>query len=254
MIIDADCHISSRKFDSLALLPSELVAQMDQAGVEKALIWLRPPYEKDIEPENKAVYRASQQYPGRFIPFGWVNPRLGNERAEATLRQCLEEYGLCGVKFNGAQDEYVIDDDRLALPLIERAARYDRPIAFHIGADFYENTHPYRLQRIARLFPETRFLMVHMGGAGLPSLDRAAVEVLLACPNVLAIGSAVNELPILRALQQAGTDRLCFGSDMPFGLMHVRLAMYRALLWDFSLAEQAQVLGENISEFLAPYF
>ena len=83
----------------------------------------------------------------------------------------------------------MIDDDRLALPLIEQAAKYGKLIAFHIGADFYENTHPYRLRRIAQLFPEDRFIMIHMGGAGLPPLDRAAVEVLQSCPNVIAIGS-----------------------------------------------------------------
>ena len=83
----------------------------------------------------------------------------------------------------------------------------------------------------------------------MPSLDRAAVEVLQACPNVLAIGSAINELPVLHALRQAGPSRVCFGSDMPFGLMHVRLAMYRALLRDFSAESPGAVLGGNIARF-----
>lgn len=249
MIIDADCHISSQKWDSLAITAGELAAGMDRAGVDQALIWLKPPYDKNYEPENQAVFQANRDFPGRFIPFGWTNPRLGVERAAAAIRRCFEEYGFLGIKFNGAQDEYVIDDDHLALPLIEQAARFNKIIAFHIGADFYENTHPYRLRRIAQLFPENKFLMIHMGGAGLPSLDRAAVEVLQACPNVLAIGSAINELPVLHALLQAGPSRVCFGSDMPFGLMHVRLAMYRALLRDFSAEDQAQVLGGNIARF-----
>lgn len=250
MIIDADCHISSQKWDGLAITAGELVARMDRAQVDKALIWLKPTYDKNIEPENKAVYQANRDFPGRFIPFGWTNPRLGKERAAAAIRRCFEEYDFWGIKFNGAQDDYVIDDDHLALPLIEQAARYSKIIAFHIGADFYENTHPTRLRRIAQLFPDNKFIMIHMGGAGLPSLDRSAVEVLQACPNVLAIGSAINELPILRALQQAGTDRVCFGSDTPFGLMHVRLAMYQALLRDFSPVDQARVLGGNIAQFV----
>jgi predicted TIM-barrel fold metal-dependent hydrolase len=29
---------------------------------------------------------------------------------------------------------------------------------------FYENNHPYRLGNVARQLPETRILMVHMGG------------------------------------------------------------------------------------------
>lgn len=252
MIIDADCHVSSNKFDSTAILVSELVERMEHSGVDRALIWLKPLYNREIEPENRAIYAACQAYPGRFLPVGWANPRLGRERTADEIRRCYEEYGFLGIKFNGAQDEYVIDDERLALPLVENAARYGRPIAFHIGADFYENTHPYRLGRIARLFPEITFLMVHMGGAGSPPLARAAVETAMQCPNILLIGSAIDEQPILTALESLGAGRVCFGSDTPFGLMHVRLAMYRALLRDFSTGEQAQVLGGNIARVLEP--
>ncbi len=111
MIIDADCHISSRKLDALAITATELIAQMDRAGVDKALVWLKPPYNKEIAPENRAVYDAMRAYPDRLLGFGWVNPRLGDRAARDTIKQCFEEYGFYGIKFNGAQDEYVIDDD-----------------------------------------------------------------------------------------------------------------------------------------------
>ena len=77
MIIDADCHISSHKFDDLAMTADELVEHMDRARVDKALVWLKPPYNRDIEPENRAVYEATLKYPDRFLGFGWANPRLG---------------------------------------------------------------------------------------------------------------------------------------------------------------------------------
>ena len=77
MILDADCHISSHKFDGLAMTADELVEHMDRAGVDKALVWLKPPYDRDIEPENRAVYEATLKYPDRFLGFGWANPRLG---------------------------------------------------------------------------------------------------------------------------------------------------------------------------------
>ncbi len=38
MIADADCHISSHKFDRLAITAPELIAEMDQAKVNKAII------------------------------------------------------------------------------------------------------------------------------------------------------------------------------------------------------------------------
>src|SRR5689334_232666 len=120
MIVDADCHISSRKWDGIAITADELVGQMDRAGVDKALVWLKPPYNKDIGPENRAVYEATQTYPERMIGFGWTNPRLGQAVASDTIKQCFEEYGFHGIKFNGAQDGYVIDDDSV-LPLVEQA-------------------------------------------------------------------------------------------------------------------------------------
>ncbi len=246
MIVDADCHLCSRTFDPTAVLGDELVSMMDRAGVDKALVWLRPPYNKDIGPENRAVYEAWKKHPSRMLPFGWVNPRLGAAAAETTIRQCYEEYGFLGIKFNGAQDDYVIDDDTVALPFIEKASRYGKPIAFHIGADFYENTHPYRLGRIAALFPETTFLMVHMGGAGTPPLDRAAVEIAQAHPNIAIIASGVGANPVLRALSILGAGRICFGSDTPFAPMHVQLAMFQAILRDHDNEAREKVLGTNI--------
>ena len=249
MIIDADCHLSSQKFDGLAMTAPELVEQLDRAGVDRALVWLKPPYNKDIDPENRAISEAMRAYPDRLLGFGWTNPRLGKQHALDTIRRCFEEYGFYGVKFNGAQDEYVIDDSAV-LPLIEAAAAYGKPIAFHIGADYYENTHPYRLGHIAALFPQTEFIMVHMGGAALPALDRAAVETAQQYSNITLIGSGIHELAILRAIRTLGADRVCFGSDAPFRLVHVQLAMYQALLRDCSEVERAKILGGNLARLL----
>lgn len=250
MIIDADCHISSHPFDSLAITADDLIVQMGRAGVDKALVWLKPPYNKDIAPENHAVYAAMQRYPEQLLGFGWVNPRLGHDSAADTIKRCFEEYGFYGIKFNGAQDDYVIDDERIALPLIEQAARYDKPIAFHIGSDFFENTHPYRLGAIAERFPETQFIMIHMGGAAVPTLARSAIETAVKYANITLIGSAIPEQPILQAIETLGAERICFGSDTPFRLMHVQLAMYQALLRDCDEAARANVLGGNLARLL----
>jgi predicted TIM-barrel fold metal-dependent hydrolase len=250
MIIDADCHISSHKFDSLAMTADELIEQMDRAGVDKALVWLKPPYNKDIAPENRAICEAVRKYPDRLLGFGWANPRLGHAATVDTIKRCFEEYGFRGIKFNGAQDNYVIDDPQLAMPYIEQAAAYGKPIAFHIGSDFFENTHPYRLGNIAARFPETQFIMIHMGGAAVPTLERSAIETAAKYRNITIIGSAIYEHAILRAIDTLGADRVCFGSDTPFRLMHVQLAMYRAMLRDHDRAAQAGILGGNMARLL----
>ncbi len=250
MIIDADCHISSQKLDSLAISADELVEQMDGAGIDKALVWLKPPYSRDIGPENRAVYEATRKHPSRLLGFGWANPRLGRATTLDTIKQCFEEYGFLGIKFNGAQDDYVIDDPEIGLPFIEKATQYGKPIAFHIGADFYENTHPYRLGHIASLYPDTQFLMVHMGGAALPALERSAIEAATSNSNITIIGSGIPAPAILRAISALGAERMCFGSDTPFCLMHVELAKYRALLQDCDESDQARVMGSNFAHLL----
>ena len=250
MLIDADCHISSYKFNDVAITADELVARMDREGIEKALVWLAPPYTRDVTPENRAVYEATRRYSDRLLGFGWANPRLGHQAALDTIHRCFEEYGFLGIKFNGAQDEYVIDDPKLALPYIEEAARFGKPIAFHIGADYYENTHPTRMGHIAELFPEIPMLMVHMGGVGHPSLERAAIEVAKEHANITLIGSAVSPKAVLRAIEVLGAERVSYGSDTPFSLMHVELAKYRALLRDLSADEQACVMGDTIARVL----
>lgn len=246
LIVDADCHISSSRFDSLAMVAEDLIEKMDRSGVDKALIWLKPPYTKDIAPENKAIQEAVKRFPERFLGFGWTNPRLGVDQAKDTVTRCYEEYGLLGIKFNGAQDDYVIDDAELAMPVIEHAARFGKPIAFHIGADFFEQTHPYRLGNIAARFPEIKFIMIHIGGAAFPALDRSAIEIAAQHDNISVIGSAIHERAILKAIEVLGHERVCFGSDMPFFLMHARLAMYEALLRDHSAEARSAILGDNI--------
>lgn len=250
MIIDADCHISSAKHDALAMTADELLHHMDRAGVNRALIWLKPMYDRNIEPELAAVYHAARQHPDRFIPFGWCNPRLGDRRARDLIVRTFEEYDFAGIKFNGAQDDYVIDDPEAAMPYVELAASYGRPLAFHVGGDFPENTHPYRLRRIAEAFPENTFLLIHIGGAFFPPLDRASVEVARSCPNVHLIGSAVHERAIEGAIRAIGAERVLFGSDMPFFYMHTRLAMYRELLRDHAPSERDAVLGGNLARLV----
>jgi predicted TIM-barrel fold metal-dependent hydrolase len=231
-------------------LAAELIAAMDSSGVDKALIWLRPLYSKEIASENRAVYEAQKMYSSRLLGFGWANPRLGKQHCLDTIKQCFEEYGLYGIKFNGAQDDYLIDDKDLAMPFIEKAASYGKPIAFHIGADYYENTHPWRLGHIAARFPENTFISVHMGGASKPPLHRAMIEIAAQYPNIHLIGSAIPEYAILQAIKVLGADRLSYGSDMPFQLLHVELAAYGAMLRDTPPADRDKIMGGNLARVL----
>ena len=248
MIIDADVHISPTPEGGNSILVDELLCRMERAGVDKALTWLQPPYRREIDEANAYVHQAMTQHPDRILGFGWADPNLGVEKARDTVKRCLGEYGFFGVKLNGAQNSFYIDDPTLAMPVIEEIARAGSRLALHVGADAYEFTHPFRVGKIAQRFPELPILMVHMGGVGHADLTNAAIEIAHEHPNIILIGSAVRLAPILKAIRTLGASRLCFGSDTPFSLMHVEVAKYRALLeGEVTPEEEALIMGGNIA-------
>lgn len=246
MIIDADCHISPVE-GAVNIQTEELIRRMDYAGVDKALTWLQPTYFPNVDAGNAFVYQAAQKYPDRILGFGWADPHFGVQAAKDQIKRCVEEYGFYGVKLNGAQNNFYIDSKELALPLIEEIAKSGAILAFHIGTDAYEATHPFRLAKIARRFPETQILCIHMGGVAFHDLSDAAIEAAQECPNITLIGSGVRAVNILKAIKTLGAERVCFGSDTPFALMHIELAMYEALMRDeVSDEERDLILGGNI--------
>jgi len=250
IIIDADVHISPYQ-GAEHISADELISRMDYTGVDKALTWITPPYLREIDESNRYLYEASKKYPDRILPFGWANPKLGVEKAKDMVKRCVVEYGFLGVKLNGAQNEYYIDDPQLALPVIEEIAKTGKAIAFHTGADSYEHTHPFRVAKIAKMYPELPVLAAHMGGAAIADLSNACIEFAQQCPNIMLIGSSVKDLSILKAIRTLGPKRVCFGSDTPFALMHASLAMYRAMLEGEGLSaeEWDDILGGNIARF-----
>jgi predicted TIM-barrel fold metal-dependent hydrolase len=215
MIIDADVHISPFE-ERWSIHTDELIRRMDYSGVDRALTWLQPAYFRETDAGNKMVNEAARNYPDRILGFGWVDPHHGLEAGKETIKRCLAKSG--------------------------------KMLAFHVGADAFEATHPFRLAKIARRFPETEILLIHLGGVGFHDLSDAAVEVALQCPNITVIGSAVRAVNILKAVKRLGAKRVCFGSDTPFAMMHVELAMYEALLRDeVTKEEKSWILGGNIA-------
>ena len=250
MIFDADVHLSPTHEDAYAATTEQLIAAMDRAGISKALAWLRPPYMREIAPSNRYVYEASRQHPDRIIGFGWVDPHLGFDQMKDEIKRCVEEYGFYGIKLNGAQNNFVIDSPQVR-PLIEEVVKTGKLLAFHIGTDAFEATHPSRLAHIAKAYPETQILMVHVGGVGFADISDSAIDVIAQYPNVTGIGSALRPTNVLKAIKRLGATRICFGSDYPFNLTHVEVAAYRALMeGELSADEQELVWSGNIMRVL----
>lgn len=249
MYIDADCHISAKP-GGFEIGITELLKRMDAVGVDQAICWPMLTYTREAAADNKAIFRGAQQHPDRIIPFGGVNPRLGFEAARLELERCINDYGVRGVKLNGARDAYYIDDPQLSLPLIERIASAGLILALHCGANDYERTHPFRIAKISDLFPELKILVVHMGGAGTPNLHDAVIEMAQRYSNWYLVDSEADYRKVHQALRVLGAERICYGSDTPFTPMRFEWGIRQVVYQDLSPTEKARVLGENIRQLL----
>ncbi len=251
MIIDADTHISPTGEDAMALTIDDLIRSMDRAGVDRALTWLRPPYMREIDASNAYVHQATREHPGRILGFGWADPRLGVDKALDAVKRCIYDYCFYGVKLNGAQNSYYIDDPAISLPVVEEIAKTGKLLALHVGSDAFDTTHPFRVAKIARMYPQLQILVVHMGGVGHADVTNAAIEMAQEYPNITLVGSAVRTRPILKAIKTLGARRVCFGSDTPFELMRVALAKYNALLdGETTPEEKHDIMAGNIARLM----
>lgn len=227
----------------------ELLAEMDQAGVDMALCWQNPAvtrYGADLDANFEALRRANayissfaRANPTRVIPAGWTDPKaLGLDNALEMVRICVEEWGFPIVKMNPAQNAYPIDSDAV-MTVVDRIVALKAVPAFHFGSDT-PFTPAEGLERVALRHPSHPVIAVHMGGGGGHYVEAdttylAAREIGLRRPNIFYILSAKRDTHIesdLIAYTLAGEpfrSNIAAASDVPYGRITWNFGAFRGL-------------------------
>jgi predicted TIM-barrel fold metal-dependent hydrolase len=266
IIIDADTHATdtsalrgelrerfertSGYYHGRPVSAEDLLAEMEMAGVDMALIWQNPAAtdytaDEDRNAEtllaaNRYIRDAAARYPERFIPAGWTDPQACGERnALRIVETCVWDYGFPIVKMNPAQNRFPIDGPVVGR-IVDRIVELGAVPAFHFGADT-----PYTpaegLEAVALRHPEHPVLAVHMGGGGAgyeeaEELYQKARGLGLRRPNLRFILSAKRDTHMesdIIAYQLAGppfSAHLFCGSDAPYGRMSWNFGGFRAML------------------------
>jgi predicted TIM-barrel fold metal-dependent hydrolase len=135
---------------------------------------------------NDGVLKWMRAYPDFIVGMG--NVELGNEMGSADDIDRLREQGFSGLKLEMPSHPY--DDDRY-MPLYERAEQLQMPVLFHTGWVMRlgeldrdgrlssESMRAFRLDRIARSFPQLQVIGSHLG---MPHADEA-LALLDGMPN-----------------------------------------------------------------------
>ena len=160
---------------------------------------------------NEFLKREVEAHP-EFIGFIALHQDLSEEEVNREVDWALEN-GFKGIKLHPDFQKFNIDDE--SVEKFYRAAAGKLPILFHIGDDRYDYSHPERLVRMAKKYPDTKFIAAHFGG--YRCWDSA--ELYLGLNNVYF--DTCSSLPFItperakEIIDMLGADKFFFATDFP---------------------------------------
>ena len=267
---DAKTQLLPPYNETTVFTPEMLLANMDWAGVTKAVL-LQGPFYGEC---NSYVLEALDRYPDRLIgaayfdPWGPDNSQdfeaiIASSKFRAVKLECSEATGLCGLHPNA----------RLDMPEIawlwDSLEHRGLVLTLDLGAIGSRSYQTDAVRTIAEVHPDLRIVIAHLGQPNplaeadvkqwslwreqidlgqLPNVwfDTAALPAYL--PNEdFPYPTAERYLHL--ALERIGPSKILWGTDLPGLLRHlnypqlVRLAQLHTQ--SLSPNEQTMILGEN---------
>ena len=239
----------------------ELLRDMDATGVEKAILlgWYWENHATCVW-QNSFYAQCIRAHPDRLAAFVTVHPAAG-DRALAEVRRAVDA-GFVGLGELSPHSQRVKLDDPAWIKLVELAGKLKLPVNLHV-TDPASASYPGRVEtpladfvRLAREFPQTKFVLAHWGG-GL-ALD-------MECRPLKNVYYDTAASPLLydadiwpKGMRAAAEGRVIFGSDYPL-ILYPRTEVAPELggilgeIKSAGLTEQETIalLGGNAAQLLA---
>jgi len=199
--------------------------------------WAYLPTQAECIEANRQTLAIMRAYPQRIWGWCYVTPTQAGWADE--VRRCLEEFGMIGIKL------WVSNrcTDAATRPLVEMAIAYEVPVLMHAWwkatGNIPSESTPEQFASLARLYPQAKLIMAHLGGDWLRGLSAVAQTT----AYVDTSGSLIELGMIERAVQELGAGRVIFGSD----LYGVSLAVALEKVVGSSIPDEAKsaILGDN---------
>ncbi|MBA7691872.1 hypothetical protein ES703_100427 [subsurface metagenome] len=295
MIIDTHCHVwdeesisdelrgiliataEKHNFDLSLILnatPKRLIKEMDEAGIDKAVI-LALDYEYlfrgniSYKEYNDKVAGYVKDFPDRLIGLAGIDPRRGKEAIQE-LERCIGELGFAGVKLWPLMGFY--PDDPKFYPFYERVEELGAVILCHTGSGpqktYLKYCRPAYVDTVAVDFPKIKIMMAHMGDPW----TNEAMTVASKNPNVYIDISAWEPVfkfdpstffqTLVQAKMTCGINKILFGTDWPLfspilslerwvnGIKKMELPPPLKLMGlpEFNEEEKKKILGGNAAK------
>jgi hypothetical protein len=233
-IIDAHCHAGpgdgfTGPWDTDAPL-TDYLRRCDEAGIVRSN--LLAAFHTDYQTANEEVGRIIAGRPGRFTGFAFVHAERDRGRILPMVRRAVDGLGFCGIKVHR-------HDARLTREICETARRLRLPVMYDVLGEVGS------VELFAGAYPDVDFVIPHLGSfADDWAAQTALCTVLAERPNVYTDTSGVRRFDLLvRAVREAGPEKVLFGSDGPW--LHPGAELAKVCLLRLPPAAEALVLGGN---------
>jgi uncharacterized protein len=239
-IIDAYCTPGTER--ETRLDPTDLLRQMDAAGIARALI---APDDREIAVDNRSgnarIRRLAVQNGQRFLPGCTVNPWFGREGIDELRRAAGEGARL--VVLSPDLQGFCLGDE-VADDLLATAADLSVPVYVHTGS--HSHSAPAQLVVLASRHPQTQFILGHCGSTDY-AYDMSVIFKDVP-ENVWFELSLVRPWNAAAYVRQADRRRFIFGTSAPRNDPGFELAQFNAHL---PIMDYPEVYGRNFLSLLA---
>ena len=229
-------------FHPTSVSPEMLIAYMDWAGVNRAVLMQAPMYGN----HNEYTASVAKANPTRFpVSIGLADPREGEKGLDEL--QLIHELGHAGVKLEIPDQPFWVDDETYN-PFWKKIEQLRLVCCIDLGWDPPVNPYNFqidRLEKVVRRFPKIQFLIIHLGVSYLTDIGQKypfpTLQKTLALKQYTNVWfdltgleefcedepPPMNEYPFPRAqeivraaVEAVGPERLMWGTDFPSILVY----------------------------------
>lgn len=244
--IDAHAHLGAY-YNFYVPKPdaASMVAVMDRLGVEQAWICSIPACGADVPRGNDLTADAVRRYPGRFAGYASVNPHYP-ERVLPELRRCFDELGMSLIKLHPEIVDYPITGPAYE-PVWRFASERRAVVLSHTWAGS-STCAPALFGPLAAAHPDVILILGHSGGTPAGYIESIALAG--QHPNIYLdlCRSAMSPVWVERIVNEAGADRVLWGTDFPF--LDPVYPVGRLACTTLSDEAKRMVFGENAARLL----
>jgi uncharacterized protein len=260
MIVDSHTHIGNIPFvvgkNRVKNLPGEdLIASLEKYKIDFAIVsgLEGAEFDSDFRLASKKMQISQEEGLRRLLSFisenrnkvrglFWIKPY--NESLTKEIENLVTENRelVCGLKVHPTLSNLKFTD-RKYYPYLEMAVELKLPVQVHTENDGRADVK--FVGKMASIFPEIKFVMVHMG---MNTDNSEAISLIKNSSNILGDTCVVKHENVIRAIKECGSEKIIFGSDAVVNGIDTYeryLPLIEKIKESFSDKEVADVLGFN---------